>query len=102
MEYFLLLAMLSAAYAVFYYYANNLHNYDKSYDTLLNHLMDNDVPITTSYLIARFKDTKLQIWIGNYPYSYGNTHPNSTVFPSMKTRKRLANYIIKHQVVIPD
>lgn len=101
MEYFLLLAILSAPCAVFYYYANNLHNYDKSYDTLLNHLMDKDIPITTSYLTAKFKDIDLQIWIGNYPYSYGNTYPNSTVFPSMKTRKRLASYIIQHQVVKP-
>ena len=76
MEYFLLLAMLSAAYAVFYYYGNNLHKYDKSYDTLLNHLMDNDVPITASpYLTAKFKDTDFRVWIGNYPYSYGNTYP---------------------------
>ena len=61
--------------------------------------MDNNTPITVSYLTAKFKYTDFNIWVGNYPYDYGSTYPNSTVYPSMKTRKRLANYIIQHQVI---
>lgn len=98
MEILILLICFTIFFAASYYHINRLPLYDKEYDKLLNHLMDNNTPITVSYLTAKFKDTDLQVWIGNYPYSYGNTYPNSTVFPSMKTRKRLANYIIRHQV----
>ena len=76
---------------------NNLHNYDKEYDNLLNNLMDEDTPVTKSHFTIRFVGTNLVIWIGNYPYNYGSTYPNASHYPSMKTRRRLANYIITHR-----
>lgn len=80
-----------------YRMANNLNNYDREYDNLLNNLMDEGIPVTVGHFTIRFVGTNLVLWIGNYPYNYGQTYPNATHYPSMKTRRRLANYILTHQ-----
>jgi hypothetical protein len=80
-----------------YFAANNLNKYSKEYDTLLNDLMDQNTAITTSNFTISFETTSFRVWVGNYPYAFGSTYPIDTVYPSMKTRKRLANYIITHK-----
>ena len=83
---------------IIYIIANNLHKYDKEYDNLLNNLMDEDTPVAVEYLTIRFVGTKLVVWAGNYPYNYGSTYPNKTHYASMKTRRRLVNYILRQRL----
>ena len=80
--------------AIAYRSINNLDKYDKIYDRLLNELMDNGIPIKVSAYTARFEGTEFQIWVGNYPYDYGCHYPHESLYPSMRTRRRLANYLI--------
>ena len=91
------LAIIGLVAGVIYFIANNLNKYSKEYDTLLNDLMDQNTAITDSRFTISFETTSFQIWTGNYPYAFGSVYPLDTVYPSMKTRKRLANYIITHK-----
>lgn len=60
------------------------------YDAALNKALDN-CGISS---VGRFtcEVNGRDIWIGNYPYSYGNIH-GSNALPSMKTRRKLSRMI---------
>jgi len=80
-----------------YVSVNNLGNYNKDYDKLLNQLMDDNIPVKVDSHTATFKDVKLTVWLGNYPYSYGQQYQAQMGYPSMRTRKRLALYTITNK-----
>ena len=94
MEFILILVIVVAITIIAYISINNLDKYDKTYDKLLNELMDNKVPIDVSIHTARFEGTQFQIWVANYPYGFGHHYPHETLYPSKRTRRRLANYLI--------
>lgn len=92
-----ILIVMLCIYGIIYFITNNIFKVSKEYDKLLNDLMDKETPIEVSYLTMKFKDKNFKIWIGNYPYAYGSEYPSATVYPSMKTRKRLALYILENR-----
>lgn len=92
-----LIGFLFLGATILYVAVNNILLIDKEYDKFLNDLMDKDTPIEyrDSYMI-KLKGTESYIWTSNYPYSFGHTYPIPGGYPTMKTRKRLARYILTH------
>lgn len=39
----------------------------------------------------------VEIWIGNYPYSYGHDYNNNIGLPTARVRKKLKDYLAKHK-----
>ena len=96
---FLLIAVTIMTITLFiaHIHTNNYFKVNKQYDKWLNNLMDNEIPLKEkSYYTICFKDTTTDIWVQNYPYSYGRAENFGSGYPSMKTRKRLAAYIASH------
>lgn len=60
---------------------------DWEWDATLNRLLDKHEP-KEGYLTASIGG--VEVWTGNYPYSYGSCHdPKLRFLPSVATRKRL-------------
>jgi len=87
--------VLSFSGILYYRETNHISLVSKEYDKYLNNLMDNNTPIKENYLTVKFKNSNFDIWTGNYPYAYGYMYPDSSCYPSMKTRKRLRKYIMR-------
>lgn len=76
------------------------HYNNRGWDDLLNTLMDEDtkVILCSSKLICTMGDR--EVWIGNYPYTFGylylgvGTSLSPQTMPSLPTRKRLRKYIL--------
>ena len=60
------------------------------YDAALNKALDNYGISSVGYSTCDVNGR--HIWIGNYPYSYGNIE-DSSALPSMKTRRKLRRMI---------
>jgi hypothetical protein len=68
----------------------------KEWDTALNKLMDTYPLVVVDEYTVMFGGTEL--WVGNYPYSYGNWYSKRNlpkVLPSVKTRKRLRKLFLE-------
>lgn len=62
---------------------------DYAWDKLLNDLLDKHTPVR-SYMTCKLG--KIEVWVGNFPYSYGGYYDDSTSrygLPTVKTRLRL-------------
>lgn len=62
------------------------------WDAILNYLMDTYEP-EPGYLTVKLGP--VEVWVSNWPYSYGNAYrPHEVkVLPSVATRKRLKNLV---------
>jgi len=89
---FVLLFIVS--YILHYIDVNHIRFISKKYDKHLNELMDKNTDISEQLLTIKFEGTDFYVWTGNYPYAYGNIYPGNGIYASMKTRKRLREYII--------
>ena len=69
-----------------------------SYDRMLNDLLDSNPKVMVGYctttLISQGK--VYEIWTANYPFAYGGLYGDSSILPSVKTRKRLRKYILEN------
>lgn len=71
------------------------------WDKRLNYLLDNyEIVVEGNYTI---KINGVEVWISNYPYSYGKTYHNEAfgqVLPTLKTRQRLKTAV--EQIAIKE
>jgi len=95
-----LIALIALIFVYVSYYrdTNYIKYVNKHYDDKLNKLMDENTDFTEEYLSIRFENCDFNVWTGNYPYAYGNIYPTNDIYPSMKTRKRLKNYIVSKKI----
>lgn len=94
---FIILTTIILLIVLCYMGINNLFYFNREYNNLINQLMDDQIPVTIRRSTCQFEGTNFDIWISNYPYAYGTTYPNEGGTLSMKTRRRLSNYIITNQ-----
>ncbi len=68
---------------------------DKKWDVELNEMLDNKVPITTfAKHTVTFEGTDFDVWVSNYPYSYGYQYrPRAGQPPKLSTCLRLHRYV---------
>ena len=91
----IMITLTVLVWVTFYRQSNHISLVSKEYDAHLNNLMNKKADFENNGLTIRFKGTDQDIWVGNYPYAYGNLFLESNLYPKMKTRKRLRNYIIR-------
>lgn len=58
----------------------------REWDAMLNRLMDEREPTNKTPYTVNFGD--IEVWIGNYPYSYGGIY-KVDLLPKVATRRRL-------------
>ena len=73
-----------------------LEKTDWAWDKKLNELLDSNPTITLGYLTVFLNNA--EIWVGNYPYSYGQLYTpargsKATGVPSIKTRNRIKDIV---------
>ena len=69
------------------------HSYCKYWDAEINKQLDN--PVFTEFSKHTVKLNGTNIWVANYPYSYGNAMDNSESLPSRQTVRRLRGLHLK-------
>lgn len=71
--------------------------YSKKWDKIVNELIDGNAEIKHSYLGYSAVIGTYNVWLSNYPYSYGRPYNNmgipDDIRPSRKTILKLKNYI---------
>lgn len=76
-----------------------VQNYPTSwvYDDLVNTLLDEHGITRVNHYEAKIGP--LSIWTGNYPYAYASPYRSGpSVLPSLKTRRRIHDLLIKELV----
>ena len=70
-----------------------MNKYSKEWDRFVRDAIDgDDIEFDGLY---RAKANGVEIWIGNYPYSYGSPYDGPGVRPSRGTIKKLFNHHVK-------
>lgn len=81
-----------------------LHKTNKEWDKFLNRVLDEcEITETTTYTM---KISEFEVWLGNYPYSFGNFEGSDKFYrkdknsikglPSRSTVSRLKRVVLKH------
>jgi hypothetical protein len=86
--------LFGSIWVAYYRDVNHIAFISKEYDEILNKLIDKKTPLKIEYGMVIFEGTSERIWVCNYPYAYGSVYTSGQdIYPTMKTRKKLKNYI---------
>jgi len=65
--------------------------YDRGWDKELNDLLDTNPHVSDGYIAVDIGG--MNIWLGNWPYSFGYRHHHHTKSASRLTKQRLRDYV---------